>query len=77
MNEGGKNMEKANGKYQVYYKSPFQNIDRKHRMIQSKISMFEGVCENFSTHLSAFSNDKGELLLIDYEDIIQLKPIKE
>lgn len=63
-------IHQIDGKYRVMYKHPSQYTDR-------QANAFEGVCENFSTGLSAFRNDKNELLLVNYHDIIQLKPIRE
>lgn len=68
-------MHSISGKYKVTYKSPRISVDRRNRATENKIYTFEGICENFSTHLSAFLNDKDQLLLVDYEDIIQLQPL--
>jgi hypothetical protein len=70
-------IHQIDGKYRVMYKHPSQYTDRQANAFQGMIYTFEGVCENFSTGLSAFRNDKNELLLINYHDIIQLKPIRE
>lgn len=70
-------MEQVKGKYKVVYKYPLQDVDRRRRILQGTYGVFEGVCENFSTHLSAFSNDNGQMLLVDYDDIIQMRPIKD
>jgi hypothetical protein len=62
---------RLNGRYVVMFKHP--NASSK----GAKIETFKGVCENFiSLDLCAFKNDDDEMLLVNYKDILQMKPIK-
>lgn len=64
------------GEYLVIYKSPRSQIERVRGAIQSKVFSFVGVCENFlPTGISAFRSENNEMLLVDYQDIIQLQPL--
>lgn len=57
----------GNGEYAVYYTLPNSDSVRK----------FVGICENFSTNLSAFWNEENEtMLLVQYSDIKGLYPLK-
>lgn len=59
------------GRYIVMFKHP--NAPTR----DTKIEVFKGVCENFvSAGLCAFSNDNNEMLLVNYKDILQMKPIQ-
>lgn len=56
------------GNYKVIYKHPRGD----------RVKTFVGKCENFTpVGKSAFSNDKHQLLLVDYNDIVQLIPLDE
>lgn len=60
------------GKYIVVFKHP------RYRSYEYglRIEAFEGKCDNFtSTGNCAFSNDKGEMLIVHYRDIVQMKPV--
>lgn len=59
----------GDGKYTVYYSNP---------MYKEPIKKFTGICENFnSSGLSAFWNeDKQQMLLVRYSEIVGLYPIK-
>lgn len=62
---------KLNGHYVVAFKHPTALKEN------SKIESFKGICENFvSNGLCAFINDENEMLLVNYKDIVQMKPIK-
>ena len=56
-----------NGRYIVFYKYP--NRSRQ----DSRLGVFEGYCENFApSGKCVFSNENGEMLIIEYQDIIQM-----
>lgn len=70
---------KLNGKYLVIYKDPRIDVSYDNRgVVEKKIQKFVGYCENFTTSgLIAFSNENGEMLLVKYYDIIQMRLIDE
>ncbi len=71
---------KLNGKYLVIYKDPRVDVSYNNRsIVENKIlQKFVGHCENFTTSgLIAFSNENGEMLLVKYYDIIQMRLIGE
>jgi hypothetical protein len=58
--------------YIVMYKNPKQPKD-----LRERFEVFEGVCENFApSGKCAFSNGL-EKLIVHYDDILQMKPIKD
>jgi hypothetical protein len=72
INEDKKDPFKINGKYIVMFKKPNSRNVKNETTYQT----FEGVCENFvTTGKCAFSNEDGEMLIVHYDDIVQLKPI--
>lgn len=57
-----------NGEYVVLFKHPDDNTSNCHHY------RFEGKCENFVTiGVCAFSNEKKEMLLVNYKDIVQMR----
>jgi len=71
---------KLNGKYLVIYKDPrtYINYNNKGVVENNSLKKFVGYCENFTTSgLIAFSNENGEMLLVKYYDIIQMRLIGE
>lgn len=67
-----KNPAQINGKYIVMFKKPNSKFMRNETTYQT----FEGVCENFvTTGKCAFSNENNEMLIVHYDDIVQLKPV--
>jgi hypothetical protein len=68
---GGENME-LSGEYIVMFKHPSCPKDI------TDFQTFKGKCENFiTTGLCAFSNENNQMLLVNYKDILQMKPIKD
>lgn len=61
-----------NGKYIVMFKKPRDRWIRN----ETKYETFEGICENFvTTGKCAFTNENQEMLIVHYDDIVQLKPV--
>lgn len=59
------------GEYVVLFKHPEQSIR------DPKVERFKGFCENFHpSGKCAFRNEKNEMLVVRYEDIIQMKLTK-
>ena len=59
------------GEYMIYYQTP--------KVVDGyTISKFVGVCENFCpSGTSVFwDNNKEQMLIVQYSDILQMKPIK-
>lgn len=69
-------IRQVEGTYQVLYKSPFSYRDRSKGSFQNKLYKFEGECENFSPDKCVFRNDEDEVLIVAYEDIIQMSCVK-
>jgi hypothetical protein len=70
-------MYQIKGYYHVIFKYPKQTNERIKTQIQAKVSQFDGMCENFVANgKCAFRNDRDELLLVDYDDIVQMFPIE-
>lgn len=62
---------KLSGQYVLMFKHPNAPKD------EGRIETFKGVCENFiATGKCAFSNDENEMLLVNYKDIVQMKPFR-
>lgn len=60
-----------NGEYIVIFKDPNSSIKDFVRYL------FRGKCENFvPAGVCAFSNDNNEMLLVRYEDIVQMRLVK-
>ena len=59
------------GEYIVYYKHP--KSDRR----EGIINRFVGTCENFvGSGNCVFRNENKELLVVQFQDIVQMKPDK-
>jgi hypothetical protein len=68
------NPAQINGKYIVMFKKPNSAYVRN----ETKYQIFEGICENFVTNgKCAFSNEDKQMLIVHYDDIMQLKPVSE
>lgn len=59
------------GEYIVYYKHP--NADTR----ECKFERFTGKCENFVSQNCVFSNELNEMLVVQFKDIVQMKPLKK
>lgn len=67
-------MQQINGTYQILFKHPNASAHRNNSgSIEFGIQKFIGECDNFTTcGKCSFRNDKDELLLVDYQDIMQM-----
>lgn len=71
-------MNQINGNYLVIYKSPRTPVERVRGSVKSNVFSFTGECESFTTdELCIFRNEDKELLLVDYQDIVQLQPLND
>lgn len=62
------------GKYTVMFKHPMDNGDVKNRSIET----FTGKCENFTpVGKCVFSNDENVMVIVEYSDIVQMKPARK
>jgi hypothetical protein len=78
LKEGSVKMDQIKGYYHVIFKYPKQTNERIKSQIQAKVSQFDGSCENFTGNgKCVFRNDKDELLLVDYDDIVQMFSIED
>ena len=61
------------GEYSVIYKHP------EWRRKDGSLYRFAGICENFvgSGGNCVFRNDKDEVIIVQFEDIIQMRPFKK
>lgn len=66
----------VNGKYLVFYKSPFAQSERHRNAEQIKLHKFEGNCEFWSTKMCVFSNENKEILVVDFNDVVQMRLVK-
>jgi hypothetical protein len=65
-----------NGWYVVIFKKPYSIYNS--TIKTGNTMQFVGKCENFNpTGLCAFSNDKNEMLLVHYIDILQMIPTEK
>lgn len=61
----------------VIYKKPNQYIERFKKRVEIKLQSFTGICEHFDTKgLCTFVSKDDRLLLVHYDDIIQLSPVE-
>ncbi len=61
------------GKYTVMFKHPMDDGDSRSRSIEN----FTGKCENFTPKgKCVFSNDENVMLIVEYNDIVQMKPAR-
>jgi hypothetical protein len=59
------------GWYKVIYKHPMERYSS-----HAKFEWFRGKCVNFyPSGLCAFDNEQGLMLLVRYQDIVQMKPL--
>lgn len=64
------------GKYNVLYKNPSAISQRGVGELQCTVYQFEGECENFTGRgLCAFRDKEDRMLLVHFNDIVQLSPI--
>ena len=64
----------VNDEYIVMFKHPYTNRN------EARIETFKGICENFisgSNGLCAFVDAENRMLLVNYHDIVQMKPVKK
>jgi hypothetical protein len=62
------------GKYIIMFKKPRDKWVKN----ETKYETFEGACKNFvPSGKCAFSNEDNEMLIVPYDDIVQLKPVIE
>lgn len=71
-----KTIGQIKGNYNVLYKNPNAISQRGVGELQCTVYQFEGECENLTANgLCAFRNKEDRMLLVHFNDIVQLSPI--
>lgn len=63
---------KLDGQYNIIFQQPHSQLN------EGNFKTFNGVCENFTpSGKCVFLNDENEMLVVHYNDIVQMKPVKK